>query len=424
MTIRIIDLVWKEALHDRVATMLAILAVVIATAPVISQFAVLDAHDRTTDAALLERRSRIEAEMAALEEEYRELMLQLGLNMYIMPAEQDLHEYHEAGHATTFMPEEYVSRLASTDIITVRHLLPVIEQKVRWPEAGNRSILLVGTRGEVPFEDNPGDKPIILPVPKRHVVLGHELGASLRLSIGDTVTLLGRELIVHEIHGPRGTVDDITAWIHLSEVQDLLGLEGRINGIMALQCICVGGDIDSLNKQIPTILPGTKVVFFENEVTTRADARDRARKAAQASLQAEEQHRFLMRQELERTAVWLVPAVIAAGAALIAFVAVTNVAARRREIGILRAMGWRTRQILAVFLAKASVVGLAGAALGVTTGYAAAHLLSEAGIRINPFLFVAAFLGAPTLSVVVSWIPIFLGVSDDPATILGGGAAE
>jgi len=46
------------------------------------------------------------------------------------------------------MPEEYIDTMAESNLATINHLLPILEQKIRWTEQGNRTIMLVGTRGE------------------------------------------------------------------------------------------------------------------------------------------------------------------------------------------------------------------------------------------------------------------------------------
>src|SRR5690606_6788034 len=54
----------------------------------------------------------------------------------------------------------------------------------------------------------------------------------------------------------------------------------------------------------------------------------------------------------------------------IASVLAVSVAQRTREIGILRAMGTRRRQMLLVFLVQGAVLGLTGSALGALAGWA------------------------------------------------------
>ncbi len=64
-----------------------------------------------------------------------------------------------------------------------------------------------------------------------------------------------------------------------------------------------------------------------------------------------------------------------AGIFLVASAAATAVAARRREIGLLRCVGGRRRDVARLFLAEAAMVGLVGSTLGLPLGVLLARLL-------------------------------------------------
>ena len=85
--------------------------------------------------------------------------------------------------------------LARSGLMTIRHLLPNLQQKVLWPEQ-RRTILLTGVRGEVPLVHRKPLEPILLPVLPGHAVLGHELHRGLELSEGDRIELLGKTFTV------------------------------------------------------------------------------------------------------------------------------------------------------------------------------------------------------------------------------------
>ena len=109
------------------------------------------------------------------------------------------------------------------------------------------------------------------------------------------------------------------------------------------------------------------------------------------------------------------------------------VAQRRREIGILRALGVRSRQILVLFLARAAFIGLLGAALGFAAGWlgswawdartASGAITGEDARATLGALFDPALLGlvlvlTPLFSALVSWIPALLAAQQDPADAL------
>jgi len=80
---------------------------------------------------------------------------------------------------------------------------------------------------------------------------------------------------------------------------------------------------------------------------------------------------------------------IAGIALLVAGVGIMNIMTvsvmeRTREIGILKAIGAKNRNILSMFLAEAALIGLTGGLLGIPTGYGLAHFLSYALSTIRP----------------------------------------
>ena len=55
-----------------------------------------------------------------------------------------------------------------------------------------------------------------------------------------------------------------------------------------------------------------------------------------------------------------------------------SVMERTREIGILKAIGAKSRTVLAIFLAEATLIGVMGGLVGVFVGYGLSHVLAYA----------------------------------------------
>ncbi|MFC1562724.1 ABC transporter permease [candidate division KSB1 bacterium] len=419
------QLVIKEIRHQRLSFCLGILAVIIAVGVLAAELTLLGAHDLQTQEILAAKEVQLKEEMAVMEDDYRKIMKILGFNLLILPEGQQLSDFYAEGYATKDMPEEYVERLSASNIVTIRHLLPSIEQKIRWPEQGMRSIILIGTRGEVPFTKRAPKEPILEAVPPDHIVLGYEIWNSLGFKVGDEVRLLGRDFTVSECHPQRGSKDDITVWIDLKQAQEMVGKQGRINAILALKCHCEGSGVESVRRNIADILPETKVIEFSSSVITRAEARDRAKETAEFVLSNEKDYRAKLRQGIEVFASWLVPLVILGCIVWIGFLAFGNVRERKGEIGILRALGLRSKQILFVFLAKAILIGLFGALVGYFIGFAVGLISGETAFGynsvkalFNPFIFFLVMFTAPLLAGFASWVPALIAAKQDPADIL------
>ncbi len=94
----------------------------------------------------------------------------------------------------------------------------------------------------------------------------------------------------------------------------------------------------------------------------------------------------------------------------------TAVSERRRDIGMLRAIGSSRRTILGMFLAEATVEGVAGTAIGLALGYA----LAWAGLAaLNPIVkqFLQFSIGGPEFPVTTWVVSIVVGLG---MTIVGG----
>jgi len=418
----------KEILHRKLNFALGLASIVVAIGTLVGALTLLKLHDARTRQILERKEAETKARMAALEDEMRKAMLNLGFNIVILPKAQNLSDWYAEDYAAKYMPEEYVRKLAGSNLITVQHLLPSLQQKIKWPEQ-KRSIILVGTRGEVPHLGANPRQPMVQPVPPGTIVLGYELHQDLGLKVGDKVRLLGREFTVHRCHDKRGTKDDITAWISLQEAQDLLDKKGLINAILALECQCAWADLPKVRAEITDILPDTQVIERASEALARAEARVKVAQEAVASVEQEKQSRLRLRAEREQFAAILVPLVMVACALWIGLLAFGNVRERRMEIGILRALGLRSKQILLLFLSKAVVMGGLGGALGFAVGYLAGERLGMslehlgAGATAPQALFdwkvfLLALALAPLLAAIASWIPAVLAAQQDPAVIL------
>ena len=416
-------LVIKEILHRKLHFALGLLSVVIAVTCLVGALTLLRAHDRRTERIIRSKEAETKETMKKLEDDYRKIMKKLGFNVLILPKDQNLGDLYADDYASKYMPEAYVERLAQSRILSVRHLLPSLQQKLKWPEQ-QRTIILIGVRGEVPFAHKAPKEPILVAVPTGTMVVGYELHRSLNLSVGDRVTLLGGNFTVGKCNPERGNKDDITIWIDLKEAQELLDKKGKINGILALQCHCYGARLGQLRDEIARILPDTRVIEFASKIITRAEARDRAADAAKEALEAEKKHRARLRGEREAFAAVLVPLVMVASAVWIGFLFFANVRERSAEIGILRALGVRSRRIFFIFLAKAMLMGFFGALLGYAAGsiggafWGDAFHIKEPMTLFDSGLFLLVLFGAPILSGLVSWIPAIMAAQQDPAVVL------
>jgi putative ABC transport system permease protein len=466
-------LVTREIAHRRLNFLLGLVSVAVASACLVGAVTLLNAYDLRTDRVLADKeqqvqdrvaqterqvrgrvaesRAQVQKRGAELKDAMRKTTLKLGFHVVILPKDQNLTDVFSKNYASKFMPETYATKLAGANIVTINHLLPALEQRVEWPERNNRTFILIGIRGEVPLMHSDPKKPMLDPVPPGKIVLGNELARTENLKVGDPLTLMGRPFTVSQVYAARGDKRDITAWIDLNEAQEMLDKAGLINSIWAVECSCAFADLPKVRQEIEAILPDTNVVENGTIALARAEARHKADEDAKASLQqaeadaaaaiaqakadaaqavADEQAgRLQLRGQLESFESVLVPLVIVASAVWIGLLAMSNVRHRRMEIGILRAVGLRANQVLAVFLAKAALTGVVGAVIGYALGFglglgagatwqAAAVDASATGKLFDPVLLVIVLVAAPLLAVLASWLPAMSAAQQDPAMVL------
>ncbi|MCK5738683.1 hypothetical protein KAH55_05855, partial [bacterium] len=284
----------REIAQRKLNFLSACLAVTAAVAVFTGAMTMLRVYDQRTEHIIIQKEKNTRARMAQLEDDYRVITKGLGFNLLILPKEQELSHLYAEDYATHFMPESYVHELAESKIVTIRHLLPSLQQKIWWPEA-RRTIILFGTRGEVPFLHRAQKEPMLFPVPAGQAVLGYELHQNLEVSPGDSIQILGKPFVISNCNSRRGNKDDITIWIDLKQAQELLKHVGEINGILALKCLCVGTDLAKVRSDINEILPGVQIIEQSTRVIARAEARHRAAAEAEQAIAAERNNRVALR---------------------------------------------------------------------------------------------------------------------------------
>ncbi len=417
-------LVLREIAHRPGHFGLGVFAAAAAVGCLVAALAVLREHQLATARILADKEEAVRVRLANYENEVRKLTKAMGFNILILPKDLDLGRLYvdEAGDKT--MPEAYAERLASSGVVTINHVLPSLQQRVKWTER-ERTVFLMGVRGEVLIKGK-GQKPLLEPVPAGTVWLGYELHRMLKLKRGDTLTFRGRDFTVGRCQPEKGSKDDVTVWMNLAEAQDLLGLKGRINAILALECNCATVDrLGEIRAEVAKILPETQVIEYQSQALARAEARNRAAALARESIGRERESRDRLARGKEATAAVVVPLVLAACAVWIGFLAFANVRERRTEIGILRAMGVRTLPILALFLSRAKLAGLLGAGLGYAGGLGVAMVwipgeTMEEAVRglAQPGWIAIALVGATALSALAAWLPALWATRQDPAEVL------
>ncbi|MDX9754233.1 MAG: FtsX-like permease family protein [bacterium] len=340
---------------------------------------------------------------AAMRETIR-LMRDMGYNLRIIPKNTEMNAFWAIGYSDQTMPETYVEAFTaySKDTSLYNLLLAVLRQAV---EIEGHHLVINGIAAEV---CPPGmeKSSMIFEIPPGTLFVGYQAAQDLGMQQGGSLTLWGKAFTISRVLTETGTEEDIFLWAHLRDVQEGLHLHGRINEIRALECRCMSEDMDVLvllRNQLSEILPDATVI----QLQTIAKARQQQRRMA------EKYFSFLMPVALLVSVVWI--------GALAWF----NTRERRYELGVLRALGYGSVRIALLFLGKAMILGMVGAALGFLLGSWLAMAygpeifrVTARAIHVQPVLLGWVLLVAPLLTALASFIPAMLGVAQDPADVL------
>ena len=376
----IIRMVFKEIWHRKVNFLLAVLAVTTAAAFFVAFRTAAGASERET----------------------ARVMLSMGYNLHIIAKQASVDAFLMTGIPDKTMPETYLDALAAQRSISYNHVLATLDGRMTWRGI---DIILTGLSPEVgpPSQKKP---PMTFKVEPGTAYVGHRVAGSLGIQKGDVIVLNDKELKVERCLAESGGMDDMRIQCSLGDAQTILGLPGQISQIKAVDCLCFakGDPVEILRKEIGSALPEAQVFQAKSLATARAK----------------------QRQMIQNLFAVMLPFVLAACGVWIAVLAVTNVRDRRQEIGLLRALGYDTGSILRLFLGKAVLVGLFGAAIGFLLGtglglqFGPRVFEITAQIMLRPELSLLAFscILAPLFAVIASLVPAVIAATYDPAATL------
>ena len=195
----------------------------------------------------------------ASENETRKIMREQGLNLYIFPKGTNLLDFYSVNNTPT-LPEDYVDSLAGSKTFdAVRHLTGILQLKYpEWtdPNGSRHQIVVMGYKDEAMQRFLSKQETMGFDVEKGTVHVGALL--SKNIPEGEPFKIMGKDGLQHEfkiakrLEEGKGVIDQGVAF-YLEDLQDLLGMEGQINKIEALGCVCHDGRIKNARNQVQKI---------------------------------------------------------------------------------------------------------------------------------------------------------------------------
>ena len=216
------------------------------------------------------------------------------------------------------------------------------------------------------------------------VVLGSGVAARFALEVGETVTFRGQDFPITAVLHETRSNDDLFIFMPLGVTQEVFGLDDYVSFVAVTV-----DDIANTERYVAAIMDIANLSVSTNEELLSSV--------------------LLILGSLHVTLQLIASVALIAAAFGIVNTMMTAIYERRREIGILRAVGAKSRVIFSVFILESGLYGLLGGLLGFFVGFVVSRLAAP---LIGQNEFVAA-LGTPDTAVAFS-VPllfIVLGLS-------------
>ena len=242
-----------------------------------------------------------------------------------------------------------------------------------------------------------------------NAVLGVELAADLGVTVGDKVRLAtpaGRSdtfLVAGIFDVGNKDLNERWVFVSLRAAQTLLDLAGGIS---------------TIELKVDEIFAAERVA---EEIV--------ARTGLQADSWMKLNRQLLIGLRSQSASSWMIQFFVVVAVALgIASVLVVSVVQKSREIGILKAMGTRTAQVVRIFLVQGTILGLAGSVLGSALGAGLSFFFASLAknpdgtatfpVNLSPGLFLAAAAIATFTGLLAAVAPAERAASLDPADVI------
>lgn len=233
--------------------------------------------------------------------------------------------------------------------------------------------------------------------PRGRVSIDRAFASVLALDVGDRVTILDRELVVHEIHSGGNRLLQV-AYLHAADAREMFGAPGTVS--FYLLATEVGADLDAVARAAARSVP-------------RAEAR-----------RVEDYARAFERQ-ISAGFLPVVGALVAigviVGGAVVALTIYTATIERSRDFGVLKAIGASGSFLSRIVVIQTLIVGIAGSVLGLATTLAVApgigSRVPEFLTDVRPLDVAQVLAGALAMSLISSWAPVHRINRIDPAMV-------
>lgn len=329
-----------------------------------------------------------------------------GSNLVVTPRSEELSLTY-GGLSVPGVASGEVSLLDETDLQALLSIpsadqlaaaVPVLLEPV---EVAGRSFLAMGTDLDASMQVKLWWRyEGALPAADDEVLLGLNVRNELGLQRGDTLSVAGRDLRVSGIMWETGGEEDNLVIMERAALEELSGRAGELNLIEVTAAS--NGQVDALTAEIEQVLPEAEVTSVKKsiEFTNQANG------------------------SLADFGLALTFLVMVICGIVVTITMLSAVKERQKEIGILRAVGYKQRHIALLMLQESAMLSLGAAAAGVVAGlgagWAAPRLVPELALSFvfSPSVVLAGTAAAFVIGLAAALYPAYRAANLDPATAL------
>jgi putative ABC transport system permease protein len=338
-----------------------------------------------------------------------------GANIVVVPRSENVSLSYGGVDITDTSYDVGVLRAVDAPLIRTiensKNIRAVAPKIIGSAKVGERSVMVVGVDFPSEFgikkwwrlrgvpQTGPGftEPPVKGPM---DIVLGSGAAEATGAAVGESLALSGRKYMVKGVLEENASQDDLAVFMDLVEAQRLLGKEGRIS-MIEVSALCSDCPIDDIVAQISGKLPHAKV--------------SAVRKAMAIKMETVEQ--------IIRFSVAVSVVVLAIGSLIVFVSMLSSVNERTREIGVLRAIGFRKAHILKIILIEAFFVSLASGLFGWSLGslsvsVLAPRLMGVGGLAFDPMMMALAIITALVIGMSSSVYPAVKASNLEPLEAL------
>ncbi|WP_227762918.1 ABC transporter permease [Zhaonella formicivorans] len=350
--------------------------------------------------------------ISSLQVQLQEQMEKMGVRFVITPAVETVSYAYNGivvGDTTVSkqqtLPFETVEQIKDMDLPSLDVISPKL---VIANQMNGTNVLLSGIQleQELALKSWWEVKEGRLPEKKDELLLGSKSAMQTGLKTGDKLNFFGQDFLVSGILKESGQAEDRLVFVDLHTLQNLSGEQDFSFAELRFKVSQSGKEaeylIDAYSQTLKKGLPGVRVARIKDETLAR-----------QAVI-----------QQFARFASLVAIVVFIIGWLIMAITMMSSVNERSREIGILRAIGYRKSHVMQIIILEAGIISSLGGAAGYLTGFgigaAILPFLSDTGSRVawSPMVPLVVLAVSVLVGLTAAIYPAYRATRLDPVEAL------